>query len=333
MRCLHSTFFAGHEAAGIVEEIGPEVTRLKKGDHVVGSWMAPCGECTMCLRGWGHLCTGTAGYFGEGMMFDGTSRIKDKNGKMVRHGFFVSGFSSYSIVPEVSAIPIRRDFPLKYACLMACCIPCGWGAVVNTAGVKPGDSVAIFGLGGVGLSTLRASALRHANPIITVDIEEDKGAFAMEFGATHFICNKNDDPVSLIHEITGGGVKYAFDAVGEPDAIIQAWWSLALRGKLIVLGITPYNQNNQFAFILMPVHEKSIVGSLYGSILAPADIPRLVDLATNNDMKLDRLITNEFKLEDINDVADKLKRDRSRVAGYAHGNRPIIFISRIVSMF
>lgn len=303
----------GHEAAGIVEEIGPGVTKVKKGDHVVGAWMAPCGECPQCRKGWGHLCTGTAGFFGEGTMFDGTSRFKDKHGKMVRHSFFVSAFSTYSVLPEVSAIPIRKYFPLEHACLMGCCISTGWGAVTNTAQVLPGDSVAVFGLGGVGLMTLRASRLRHANPIIAIDKEEGKEDLAREFGATHFLCNSKENPVQKILEITGGGAQFVFEATGDPGAIMQAWWSLGIRGKLIVLGITPFDRTTDLPLFLLPIHEKSVVGSLYGSMCAAdIDIPRLVDMAMLHDLKIDRLITNKFKLKDINEVADKMNKRQVR---------------------
>ncbi len=301
-------FVAGDEAAGIVEEVGLGVTKLKKGDHVVASWMAPCGECPQCLKGLGHLCTGNALYFGEGLMLDGTSRIKDKEGRMVRHSFFVSGFADYGVVPEISAIPVKKDFPLEYACLMGCCIPTGWGSVLNTANIQPRDSVAVFGLGGIGLNVLRACVLRQAYPVIAVDIEENREDLAREFGATHFICNSKEDPVPRIQEITSGGAQFAFEAVGDPGAIIQAWWSLAMRGKLIVPGMTPFDETTNLPLFLLAVHEKSIVGSLYGSMCADIDIPRLVDLAAHHDLKLDKLVTNRFTLEQINDVAEKMHK-------------------------
>lgn len=215
---------AGHEAAGVVEEVGPDCTRVKKGDHVVATWMIPCGQCLQCYRGMGNLCTGTFNYFVEGMLLDGTSRLKDKDGLMVRHGNFVSGFSDYTVAPENGLIVIPEDFPLEYACLMGCCIPTGWGAVTNSANVQPGDKVVVYGIGGVGLNILRASILRHANPVIAVDLEQDKEDLAREFGATHFICNQNDDPVPLIQEITERGADVAFEAIGDPGAIVQAFW-------------------------------------------------------------------------------------------------------------
>jgi S-(hydroxymethyl)glutathione dehydrogenase/alcohol dehydrogenase len=304
---------AGHEAAGIVEEVGPGCTRLKKGDHVVATWMIPCGHCIQCTRGRGNLCTGTMKAFVEGMLLDGTSRIRDKNGEMVRHGNFVSGFSNFSVVPEDGLIVLPKDFPLEYGCLMGCCIPTGWGSVTNTAKVQPGDKVVVFGLGGVGLNILRAAVLRHAYPVIAVDIEESKEDLAREFGATHFICNAKEDPVAKIQKITEGlGVDAAFEAIGDPGAIIQAYWSMGIAGKLVIPGITPWDQTTNFPLQVLPFQQRSILGNLYGSISTHVDIPRLTKMAMTHDLKLDKLVSGKFKLEDINDVNEKMKKRQIR---------------------
>ncbi|OPY67949.1 MAG: NDMA-dependent alcohol dehydrogenase [Syntrophorhabdaceae bacterium PtaU1.Bin034] len=306
-------FVAGHECAGIVEEVGPGCTKIKKGDHVVGTWMVPCGECPQCRRGMGNICSGTFKYFVEGMMLDGTSRIKDKDGKMVRHGNFVSGFSNYSVVPEGGLIPLPKEFPLEYGCLMGCCIPTGWGTVTNSAKVQPGDSVAIWGLGGVGLNILRACALRQASPVIAVDLEESKEDLAKEFGATHFICNAKEDPVPKIMEITGGaGADFAFEAIGDPGAIVQAYWSIGAGGTLCIPGITPADQTTNLPLQVLPFGNKSILGNLYGMISTHVDIPKLTQMAMTHDLKLDKLVTNKFKLEDINDVAEKMLKRQIR---------------------
>ncbi|MBW1788448.1 MAG: alcohol dehydrogenase catalytic domain-containing protein, partial [Deltaproteobacteria bacterium] len=184
----------GHETSGIVEEVGPGVTRTKAGDHVVCAWMIPCGKCPQCIRGKGYICSGNFDAFLGGTLLDGTSRLTDSHNEMVRHGCFVSGFSEYTVLPEDGVIPIRKDMPLDQACFMSCCVPTGWGSVTNTADVQPGDSVAVYGLGGVGLNILRASVLRHANPVIAVDSEGSKEDLAREFGATHFIDNSKEDP-------------------------------------------------------------------------------------------------------------------------------------------
>jgi S-(hydroxymethyl)glutathione dehydrogenase / alcohol dehydrogenase len=298
----------GHEASGIVQEVGPGVTRVKKGDHVVGTWMIPCGKCPQCQRGMGNICSGNFGAFLEGMLLDGTSRLTDKDGQMVRHGNFVSGFSEYSVIPEAGVIPVRKDMPLDQACFMGCCVPTGWGSVMNTAQIKAGESVVVYGLGGVGLNCLRAAVLRQANPVIAVDLEASKRDMAMDFGATHFIDNSKEDPVPKIQEITGGGADVVFEAIGDPGAIIQAYWSTGMAGKLVIPGITPHDQTTNLPLMLLPLHQKSILGNLYGSISTHIDIPRLVDLSMKQDLKLDKLITNYFKLEDINDVSEAMIR-------------------------
>lgn len=297
---------AGHECSGIVEDVGPGVTKVQKGDHVVGTWMVPCGECPACRRGMGNICSGSFKYFLAGTMLDGTSRLKDKKGQVVMHGNFVSGFSDYSVVPEGGMIPVPKDFPLEWASLMGCCVPTGWGTVTNTANIQPGDTVAVYGLGGVGLNILRACVLRHANPVIAVDLEASKESLAKEFGATHFICNAKEDPVPKIQEITNGGVQYAFEAIGDPGAIIQAWWSTGIGGRVIIPGITPFDKTTNIPLGLLPLHQKALMGNLYGSISTHLDIPRYVDLVKKNDLKLDKLITKKFKVEQINDVADAM---------------------------
>jgi S-(hydroxymethyl)glutathione dehydrogenase/alcohol dehydrogenase len=307
----------GHEMSGVVEDVGPGVTKVKKGDHVVGTWMIPCGECPQCRRGMGNICSGNFGAFLGGMLLDGTSRLTDRKGEMVRHGNFVSGFSNYTVLPENGAIPLPKEFPLDQACFMGCCVPTGWGSVFNTAQIKPGDSVVVYGLGGVGLNCLRAAVMQHANPVIAVDLEGGKRGLALEFGATHFVDSSKEDPVPFILTLTGGvqveggmwmggGVDVAFEAIGDPGAIIQAYWSTGIGGKVVIPGITPHDQPTNLPLMLLPLHQKSILGNLYGSISTHVDIPRLVNMAMKEDLKLDKLISKKFKLEQINDVADAM---------------------------
>jgi S-(hydroxymethyl)glutathione dehydrogenase/alcohol dehydrogenase len=258
----------------------------------------------------GNICSGNFEAFLGGMLLDGTSRIKDKNGDMVRHGNFVSGFSTYSVVPEDGAILLPKELPLDQGCFMGCCVPTGWGSVTNTGEVQPGDSVVVYGLGGVGLNVLRAAVMRHANPVIAVDMEGSKKDLAMEFGATHFIDNSKDDPVPMIQELTGGGADVVFEAIGDPGAIVQAYWSTGMGAKLVIPGITPHDQTTNLPLMLLPLHQKSILGNLYGEISTHIDIPRLANLALTEDLKLDKLVSKKFKLEDINDVAEAmLKRE------------------------
>ena len=303
---------AGHECAGIVEDVGPGVTRVKKGDHVCGVWMVPCGVCPNCRKGMGNVCTGNFGPFLDGTMLDGTTRYRDKDGNPIKHCNFVSGFSEYSVVPEDGVIPLPKEFPLDIAALMSCCIPTGWGSVYNTANVKPGDSVAIWGLGGVGLNIVRAARMRQAYPVIAVDLEESKEDLAREFGATHFICNSKDDPVPIIQKLTDGGADVIFEAIGDPGAIAQTWWALKSAGKLVVVGVTPQDQTTNLPFFVLPVQQRQVLRNLYGAISTHVDIPKLVQMGQVDDVKYDKLISGKFKLEQINDVADAMVKRQIR---------------------
>ena len=164
----------GHEASGVVEKVGPGVTSLKKGHHVVAAWMLPCWQCPQCRSGRPYICQMTDELNGAGGLADKTSRLSDANGQRLNHELLVSGFAEYMVLPEQGAIKIRSDVPLDQACLLGCCMPTGFGAVYNGAGVKPGDSVAIWGMGGVGLNVVNGARLRNAKPIIGVDINPGK---------------------------------------------------------------------------------------------------------------------------------------------------------------
>lgn len=309
----------GHEASGIVEDVGPGVTSLQKGDHVVATWMVACGHCDQCTSGKGHTCTDSHKYHSQGNLLDGSSRLTDLNGNPLNHQTLVSGFSEYMVIPEAGAVKIRKDMPLDQACFISCCVPTGIGSVYNGANVKPGDSVAIWGMGGVGLNVAGGAKLRGAYPIIGVDIEGSKEGLAREYGITHFINSSKEDPVPAVQMLTGGikkpdgsieygGVKYAFEAVGDPGAIVQAFWSLGIGGKLIQIGIHAADQTTPLPMTWVPPHCKSIEGTLYGNIRTHQDIPTFVEMAMNGTIRLDKLITKEFQLEDINDVAAAMQK-------------------------
>jgi Zn-dependent alcohol dehydrogenase len=298
---------AGHECAGVVTGLGKGVTKFKEGDHVVGTWMVPCGHCPECRRGMGNICSGNFGPFVSGTMLDGTSRIKDANGQTVLHGNFVSGFSDYTIVPEGGLVNIRKDMPLDQACLMSCCIPTGWGSVTKAANVQPEDKVAIWGLGGVGQNVLRAAANRGASPLIVVDLEEARREKAFKLGATHFICNAKEDPIPQILELTGGGVDFAFETCGMTGATEQAFWALRAAGKLMMVGIIPQDQPAKMPLTFTVFHQKNIIGTLYGSVSVQDDIPKLIDKAMTGELMIDTIIDGYFKLDELNDVADRME--------------------------
>ena len=298
----------GHEASGLVVDVGPGVTSLKKGDHVVAAWMCPCGSCPECTSGQGHICRKSHEVHGAGSLLDMTSRLTDSKGARLNHQTLVSGFAEYMVLPEIGAIKIRDDMPLDQACFLSCCVPTGFGAVYNAAGVKPRDSVAIWGMGGVGLNVVRGAKLRSAYPIIGVDLEGSKEAIAREFGVTHFINNSKQDPVPIIQELTGGGSKFCFEAIGDPGAITQAAWALGLGGTLIQIGITPEAVMTGLPLAYTPPHCKSVKGTLYGNIRPQEDIPFLADMAMKGDFNLAKLISKKFKVEEINNVVEAMEK-------------------------
>jgi S-(hydroxymethyl)glutathione dehydrogenase/alcohol dehydrogenase len=299
---------AGHEAAGVVQEVGPGVTRVQPGDHVASTWMCPCGDCPECREGLGNICSGTFYQFVSGTMLDGTSRIRDHKGNSILHGNFVSGFSDYTVVPEGAVIPLRKDLPLQWGALMSCCIPTGWGTATKLANVQPGDAVAVWGLGGVGQNALRAAKMRQANPLVAVDIEEARREKAMKLGATHFVNASKQDPVPFLQELTGGGMNIIFECSGDPGATIQAFWALRPSGKLMQVGIQGEHERAELPLTFLVFGQKSIIGGLYGSISTKDDIPKYVEMAMSGDMMLDTIIEGYFPLEEINDIREKMER-------------------------
>jgi S-(hydroxymethyl)glutathione dehydrogenase / alcohol dehydrogenase len=298
----------GHEAAGVVEDVGPGVTSLAKGDHVVATWYIACGYCPECRAGRGNICRTNFELHALGGLQDRTSRLSDKYGARLNHQTNISGFAEYMVVPEPAAIKIQEDLPLDQACLLGCCQPTGFGAVYNATDMKPGYSAAIWGMGGVGLNVVRGAKLRLGNPIIAVDIQGAKESIAREFGATHFINSSKEDPVPIIQELTNGGADYCFEAIGDPGAIVQAYWSLGMGGKLVMIGNTRESEMTGLPLFYHPLHCKTIEGALYGNIDTKRDIPALADMAVAGDLLLDKLITRRFKVEEINDIAKEMTR-------------------------
>lgn len=304
----------GHEASGVVVDVGPGVTSVKKGDHVIATWMIACGTCPECTSGRGHICRTSHGIHTQGGLWDGTSRLTDANGERLNHQTFVSGFAEYMVLPEQGAVKVPKDFPLEHACFIGCCVPTGYGAAYNVAKIKPGNSVAIWGMGGVGLNVVRGVKLRGAHPIFGVDIMGSKESIAREFGVTHFIDSSKEDPVEVIQlatggeriedgTIEGGGVDFCFEVIGDPGAIQQAYWALAIGGNLIQVGIPPMESMTELPMTLTPPHNRNILGTLYGNVQTHHELPTIIDIVSRGEyMDLSKLISKKFKLEDINDV-------------------------------
>lgn len=299
----------GHESAGIVHSVGPGVKTLQPGDHVVTCWQAPCGQCAACVSGNTHICEHLLLDIGTGKLKDGTARFRDKDGSEINHCSYVSGFSEYIVTPEISSVKIPKELQLEQACLLGCCVATGWGAIHKSAKVQAGESVAIWGMGGVGLNVVRGADLADAYPIIAVDLEGSKEVIAKEMGATHFINSSKEDPVPIIKKLTGGlGVYYAFEVAGDVGASLQAFYTLRNGGRLMQIGIPSIKDTATFPLFIMPFQARKIEGVLYGSMRHQVDVPILADMALKGKLRVDQLISRHFKLEELNDVVDAMEK-------------------------
>ncbi|MCC7450368.1 MAG: Zn-dependent alcohol dehydrogenase [Anaerolineae bacterium] len=291
----------GHEGAGIVEAVGAGVTRVKVGDHITLNWAPDCGHCFYCLRGKPNLCETFTEPIWAGVMLDGTTRLH-KNGSPVYHWCGLATFGEYAVVPQESCIPIRRDVPLKVAALVGCAVATGVGAAFYTAQVRPGESVVVVGCGGVGLNVLQGAALCGAETIIAVDTAPAKMEIARQFGATHTIL-ANESPLQAIHDLTGGrGADHAFEAVGVPALQEQSLDYIRPGGTLTLVGISPMGTGTNLPGAILTRQEKVVKGSYYGTVNASRDFPLMLDLYMAGKLKLDELITQEYRLEQINEA-------------------------------
>ena len=286
----------GHEGAGVVERVGEDVTSVKPGDHVVIGWQTSCGDCRLCITGHTHLCDNPPG------MDPGTSI--SKGDQRINFAYTTAFFAEHAVVPKSVAIPISEDMPLDRASLLACAVTTGVGAAVNTAQVRPGASVAVFGCGGVGANVIQGAALCGAGRIIGVDIAESKLEYGRGFGLTDVINATKQDPVEAIKELTGGaGVDYSFEAVGNLKTIEQAFASLAKRGKAIIVGMPAWRDTAQVSLPVMHLFgDRWLTAAYYGGSNLRRDIPRLVDLYLNGKLDLDGLVTRRYPLEKIDEA-------------------------------
>ena len=292
----------GHEGSGVIEAVGEGVTVVKPGDHVILVWRAPCGTCFFCQRGQPILCDAGLKIRQSGRLADGTSRFS-QDGREIHHFAGVSSFSERTVLPAQSVVPIRKDVALERAALVGCAVMTGVGAVINTAQVRPGDTVVVFGTGGVGLNVVQGAALAGAEKIIAVDLLDNKLAFATQFGATHTINNKDGEAVAEIKELTDGrGADYAFDAIGNVRVLEQGLEAIRKGGALVCVGMPNYQQ--QFAFTVFPfiMAEKRIISSIYGSCNPWVDFPKLLDLYVAGKLKLDELISREYGIDEVNEA-------------------------------
>ncbi len=291
----------GHEGAGVVEAVGPNVTNVKPGDHVILSWMPSCGYCEMCQKGHPNVCynRGEAG---------AATHVTGSGARINRMGG-IGTFGSQTIVPEIAAVPIDKDIPFPQASLIGCGVTTGVGAAINTARVQPGTTVAVFGCGGVGLNCIQGAAIAGATTIIAVDLMDNKLDLGREFGATHTVNSSKEEPVERIKELTGGrGAHYAFEAIGlVAEPFVQSVHCTRNRGVTVWVGHAPAETpvTLDARDIMM---EKTIIASMYGSARPQIDFPRLIALYKAGKLKLDELVTRTYPLEQVNDAFDALSK-------------------------
>ncbi len=297
----------GHEGAGIVHDVGAGVTSLRPGDHVIPLWRLSCGECEYCTGGRPALCAAGTEIRWSGRLLDGTSRFK-LDGLEIKHFAGVSSFSNYTVVPEKAILKIPDDLPLELAALLGCAVITGWGAVINAAQVRPGRTVAVFGTGGVGINVVQGAVLAGAQKIIAVDLLESRLNHAKDFGATHVVNPADGDPVEQVRDLTGGrGVDYAFEVVGLPVTMRQAYDCLAKRGVAMIVGVSPTTAEVTVPSLSLVYDERVLTGSLYGSAAPKTDIPRMIDLYRAGNLKLDELLSRSYPIEEINQAYDALQ--------------------------
>ena len=302
----------GHEGGGIVERIGEGVTSVAVGDHVIPLYTPECGECKFCLSGKTNLCQKIRETQGKGLMPDGTTRFY-KDGKPIYHYMGCSTFSEYTVLPEISLAKVNKAAPLEEVCLLGCGVTTGMGAVMNTAKVQEGDTVAIFGLGGIGLSAVIGAAMAKASRIIAIDINESKFDLAKQLGATDCINPKNfDQPIQdVIVDMTNGGVDFSFECIGNVDVMRSALecchkgW-----GESVIIGVAGAGQEistRPFQLVTGRVWR----GTAFGGVKGRSELPNYVERYLAGEFKLSDFITHTMALEGINDAFDLMHKGES----------------------
>ena len=302
----------GHEGGAVVEEVGPGVTSVKPGDHVIPLYTAECKECKFCKSGKTNLCSAVRATQGQGLMPDGTTRFSC-NGKEIFHYMGTSTFSEYSVVAEVSLAKISSAAPLDKVCLLGCGVTTGIGAVLNTAKVEPGATVAVFGMGGIGLSVVQGAVLAKAGRIIVIDVNPDKFEMARLLGATDFINPKDySDPIQdVIVDLTDGGVDYSFECVGNVN-LMRAALECCHKGwgESIIIGVAGAGQEistRPFQLVTGRVWR----GTAFGGVKGRTQLPGMVDQYMDGEIKLDEFVTFTMGLDEINTAFDYMHAGKS----------------------
>ncbi|MEO2265994.1 S-(hydroxymethyl)glutathione dehydrogenase/class III alcohol dehydrogenase [Pseudoalteromonas pernae] len=311
----------GHEGGGVVEAVGEGVTSVEVGDHVIPLYTPECGECKFCTSGKTNLCQKIRETQGKGLMPDGTTRFY-KDGQPIYHYMGTSTFSEYTVLPEISLAKVNKEAPLEEVCLLGCGVTTGMGAVLNTAKVQPGDSVAIFGLGGIGLSAIIGAKMAGAGRIIGIDINESKFELAKKLGATDLInSNDYDKPIQeVIVEMTDGGVDYSFECIGNVNVMRSALecchkgW-----GESVIIGVAGAGQEistRPFQLVTGRVWR----GTAFGGVKGRSELPEIVERYLNNEFALNDFITHTMGLEDINEAFELMHAGKS-IRSVIHYNK------------
>ena len=302
----------GHEGAGVVVDVGPGVTGLRRGDHVVPLYIPECRQCKSCLSRKTNLCTAIRATQGRGVMPDGTSRFS-LHGKPLHHYMGCSTFANFTVLPEIAVAKIREDAPFDKVCYIGCGVTTGIGAVINTAKVEPGANVVVFGLGGIGLNVVQGARLAGADRIIGVDLNPAREALARKFGMTHFV-NPSDvrgDLVPWLVELTGGGADYSFECIGNVDVMRQALecchrgW-----GVSVIIGVAGAGQEIRTRPFQL-VTGRTWKGTAFGGARGRTDVPRIVDWYMDGKINIDDLITHQMPLTRINEGLDLMLKGES----------------------
>ncbi len=301
----------GHEGAGIVMEVGKNVTSVKPGDHVIPLYTPECRDCNFCLNPKTNLCQSIRETQGQGLMPDGTSRFS-LNGDPIYHYMGCSTFSNYSVMPEIAVAKVRQDAPFDKICYIGCGVTTGIGAVVYDAKVEPGSNVVVFGLGGIGLNVIQGAKMVGANKIVGIDINESKVPLATKFGMTDFINpTKIDDVVEAIIDLTGGGADYSFECIGNVETMRQALecchkgW-----GESVIIGVAGAGQEistRPFQLVTGRVWR----GSAFGGARGRTDVPKIVDWYMDGKINIDDMITHTMPLEEINEAFHLMHKGES----------------------
>jgi S-(hydroxymethyl)glutathione dehydrogenase/alcohol dehydrogenase len=302
----------GHEGAGLVVDVGPGVSSVKKGDHVIPLYTPECRQCKSCTSHKTNLCTAIRATQGQGVMPDGTSRFS-LHGEKVHHYMGCSTFSNFTVLPEIALAKIREDAPFDKVCYIGCGVSTGIGAVINTAKVEAGANVVVFGLGGIGLNVIQGARMVGANMIVGVDTNPAREALARRFGMTHFV-NPNEvkgDLVPYLVELTGGGADYSFECVGHVDLMRQALecthrgW-----GESVIIGVAGAGQEirtRPFQLVTGRVWK----GTAFGGVRGRTEVPQIVDWYMDGKISIDPLITHKLPLERINEAFDLMHSGES----------------------